>query len=256
MFFVFRIVVILSMIGTAATVLLMALKPITSRAFSAKWQYYIWAAVLVIMVFPIPLKTEKASLPEPPTFLMPAENIQTEQTAESGGETAEHRLDWRNGVSLAWAAGACIYILSALVSYHRFLARKKRGSYAANIDISAVAAAVGLKKTPPVRICADTSPPMLVGVIKPVIYLPDMNFDDGLHMVLMHELTHYKRRDLFYKWAALIVNGIHWFNPAAYMVTANINEACEISCDAAVTRNMSSEEKKKYMQTILNLIHK
>lgn len=37
MFFVFRIVVILSVIGTAAAVLLMALKPITSRAFSAKW---------------------------------------------------------------------------------------------------------------------------------------------------------------------------------------------------------------------------
>lgn len=260
MFFIFRIVLILSIIGTAAALALIALKPVTARIFSAKWQYYIWVIVLAVMVFPIPAKPHKIDnrIP-PPAFLMPieaSEEISDTVTAETE-KTAEpfKKPDWRAAVSWAWALGACIYILSALISYWRFLVNKKRNSHRADIDISSAAECIGVKRPPSVRICADNSSPMLVGVIKPVIYLPDRNMDDCLNMVLKHELMHLKRRDLLYKWAALIVNGIHWFNPAAYMVTANINEFCEISCDIEVTKNMNDDEKKKYMQTILNLIH-
>ena len=30
--------------------------------------------------------------------------------------------------------------------------------------------------------------------------------------------------------------------------------ACEVSCDMSVTKNMSEDEQKLYMQTILNLV--
>ena len=72
-------------------------------------------------------------------------------------------------------------------------------------------------------------------------------------MVLLHELTHYKRKDLLVKWFAVLVNAVHWFNPLCYLACAALSEACEVSCDMAVTKNMTEEEQKLYMQTILHL---
>ena len=51
----------------------------------------------------------------------------------------------------------------------------------------------------------------------------------------------------------MFVNAVHWFNPLAYFLCANIGEACEVSCDMAVTKNMSDKEQKIYMKTILDL---
>ena len=75
-----------------------------------------------------------------------------------------------------------------------------------------------------------------------------------MRMVFLHELTHYKRKDLLIKWLSLFVNAVHWFNPLAYLLCANVSEACEVSCDMEVTKNMSDEEQKVYMKTILDLV--
>ncbi len=102
---------------------------------------------------------------------------------------------------------------------------------------------------------ADVQSPMLVGLFRPVIYLPCREIpDEQLAMVFRHELTHYKRGDLLIKWLSLFANGVHWFNPLSYLLCANISESCEVSCDMAVTAHMTDEEQKLYMQTILNLL--
>ena len=86
------------------------------------------------------------------------------------------------------------------------------------------------------------------------VYIPCREIpDDNMRMVLLHELTHYKRKDLLIKWFAVLVNAVHWFNPLCYLACANLSEACEVSCDMSVTKNMSEDEQKLYMQTILNL---
>ncbi len=96
---------------------------------------------------------------------------------------------------------------------------------------------------------------MLVGAFFPAIYIPCREIpDENMRMVLLHELTHYKRKDLFVKWLSVFANAAHWFNPLAYILRANIAEACEVSCDMEVTKNMSADEQKLYMQTIIDLV--
>ena len=102
---------------------------------------------------------------------------------------------------------------------------------------------------------SDHCSPMLVGTFFPVIYIPQNEISDkNLRMIFLHELTHYKRKDLFFKWLSLFVNALHWFNPFAYLLCYNLSEACEISCDMAVTEKMSDSEQKTYMKTILDLV--
>ena len=105
------------------------------------------------------------------------------------------------------------------------------------------------------RVSSEVGSPMLVGVVFPVIYMPHREISpEMMRVVFLHELTHYKRKDLMIKWFALFVNAVHWFNPMAYLLCANLSEACEISCDMKVTMDMGEEEQRLYMKTILELV--
>ena len=258
MLVIFRTVLLLSAAGAVLTLILLALKPITSRVFSAKWRYYMWIAVLAVTVIPLPFphraQAHIPSLPLPAlVFDAPAATNTLADDIDIGAGShagsVGSSIDRGEIAAIIWIAGMC-------VSYARFIRGKKLSSLPCEIDISAAAKKAGVKKVPRVRICADASPPMLTGILHPVIYLSGTQTDASLEAVLIHELTHYRRRDLIYKFAALIVNGIHWFNPLMYVAAANINEECEISCDAEITGDMTDEEKKVYMNTILNLIHR
>lgn len=57
--YIFKAILITSLIGTAATLLLTIMRPITRKTFSSSWHYYMWLVVLVSMVLPI-----RISIPE------------------------------------------------------------------------------------------------------------------------------------------------------------------------------------------------
>ena len=58
--------------------------------------------------------------------------------------------------------------------------------------------------------------------------------------IILHELMHYKRRDMFYKWLVQITVCLHWFNPLVHLMSREITKACEFSCDEAVLAKMGS----------------
>lgn len=67
-------------------------------------------------------------------------------------------------------------------------------------------------------------------------------------------MTHLKRNDILYKWFVSIVKCVHWFNPAIYFISKQINIDCEISCDLAVVKEMDEQQEKGYIETILTLL--
>lgn len=96
---------------------------------------------------------------------------------------------------------------------------------------------------------------MLVGILFPSIYIPNKEIsNENMRMIFRHKLIHYKRRDLLFKWISLLANVIHWFNPMSYILCSNLSEACELSCDMDVTKNMTLDEPQIYMKTILELM--
>lgn len=105
------------------------------------------------------------------------------------------------------------------------------------------------------RISNLISSPLMTGVFKPVLLLPKASLtDEQLRNVVLHEMTHYKRFDMLVKWFSLIVKSIHFFTPAVYFVSRQLDEECEISCDAAVVKNMTRESEMSYVNTILSLL--
>lgn len=270
----FKTVLILSLLGSGITVLLLCLKPVTAKKLPAKWQYYVWIFVLLTMVFPayklIPVsQVQKMEFIHKNEVIQPDTTLNIEETprmviiddypALNRGIniTPKHSIKLLDLFSYIWFCGMCIYLVVIIFSYIHYVVGKYRKSVAVteNSVLNEVKKELKIKRNIKIRMSPDTQSPMLVGVLFPVIYIPCRELtDENLRMIFLHELTHYKRKDLIVKWFALFVNAIHWFNPFTYLLCANLSESCEVSCDMEVTKNMPLSEQNIYMKTILELI--
>lgn len=271
---IFKTVLVLSLFGFGITAVLLVLKPITAKKLPAKWQYCVWVAVLISMALPsyklIPKKEAQRLAEIPKNQTVQTQQPQTQEkntpdtvvTYDTPIEYREVNLSPKIQIRLfdliayIWGTGVFIFLLVVMISYFRFLCRKNKNSVkiSDNKIFSEVKNELKISKHIGLKAAADIKSPMLVGVLFPTVYIPCREIpDDNMRMVLLHELTHYKRKDLLVKWFAILVNAVHWFNPLCYLACANLSEACEVSCDMSVTKNMPEEEQKLYMQTILNL---
>lgn len=63
-----------------------------------------------------------------------------------------------------------------------------------------------------------TYSPMIVGIIRPEIIIPNRNYAyNDLNYIFRHELTHYKRKDNLLKLILTLATIIYWFNPIIYL---------------------------------------
>lgn len=269
---IFKTVLTLSIIGFCLTGLLLILKPLTAQKIPARLQYIAWCAVMLAMIIPvyklIP-REEAQKLPQ----MFKSEQVLTnareiEPTAapapvQAPLEKREISIAAGGSINLLrlaariWLFGTAVYLIAVIGSYALYLMRKRKNSVEAeeNAVFESVKKELKIKRNIRLRMSADFESPMLVGVLFPVIYIPLRKIPpENMRMIFLHELTHYRRKDLAVKWLSLLVNAVHWFNPLCYLLCANISEVCEISCDMCVTRNMPYDEQKTYMKTIVDLI--
>lgn len=267
---IFQSVLLLSGVGALITAVLLLIKPLTSRYFGSRWQYYIWLMVLLVMLLPVrfdisvvdhwtqtlrqsPL-SEQMAQSQPDTGLDQADvPLQTEML--NPPVPADERGNLWLILSFVWLAGALLFLGAGLISYWRFLFTIRR--HAVSVEhpmLDAMCQASGCRTKIGVKATAMLTAPLLTGLFRPTILLPDRKIDeDALKYILLHELTHYRRCDLWYKWFAFVVNAVHWFNPLVYLAVRQIGEECEICCDLAVTRGLNDAEKKAYMTVIMHL---
>lgn len=94
---------------------------------------------------------------------------------------------------------------------------------------------LGISRRVDLRIHPRLISPVVSGLIRPRIYLPESSTNwspQTLKMALLHELGHVQRRDLWMATLAHIVCVLHWFNPAVWWLRRTFLSQCEYACDA------------------------
>lgn len=117
-------------------------------------------------------------------------------------------------------------------------------------------ARLAVRRPPRLLVSPDAGSPMLTGLLRPAIVLPadTLQRSGDLSYIFLHELTHYKRKDIWYKWLFQLVKCIHFFNPFSYLLLRQVERCCELSCDEAVVRDMTLQERKAYGLTLLDAL--
>ncbi|GJJ01554.1 hypothetical protein RugamoR64_20920 [Duganella rhizosphaerae] len=96
--------------------------------------------------------------------------------------------------------------------------------------------------------------PMLVGVRRPVLLLPRhlRGFSaEQQHMVIAHELHHWRARDPLCLGVAALLQTVFWFNPALRWMNAKMEWALELICDQRVLAGRPQQQRKQYAAALL-----
>ena len=268
---IFKALFLTSCMGAILTLALTLTRKVTQKHFSSRWHYYIWLVVLVVMVLPIRIDLpKKMQVQQTFTFELDihdiitngniSKDIQNEEMQNVGaGQTAltvfkslsNFIEDRMNIIACVWLVGAVMLLFARIKVYITFRNNVTKNSEC--ILCPEILAFTSRKII--VRTCDGISSPIMLGINKPELLLPRRDITPmQLNNILAHEMTHFKRNDLLYKWFATLVKCIHWFNPAIYFVCRQINIWCEISCDLAVVEHMDKDEEISYIDTILALL--
>lgn len=266
----FKALLITSLAGSVLAVVISLLRPITKKIFGYSWHYYIWLCVLFVMLMPVRFNVNTTPAPNIAT-----QTGQTQQTVVSEQpETTENIVQtapiqkpqllqkatviWdriiynrMNILAYVWLIGAIALMLLNVVRYVRLNIKIRKNSEV----ISCPETRAYTDRKINVRVWENVASPFITGIFRPMLILPKTELSgEQLDNILRHEMTHFKRHDILYKWFAELVKCIHWFNPMVWYVSKQIASECEISCDMAVTKNMTDSEEMSYVSTILSLL--
>ena len=93
--------------------------------------------------------------------------------------------------------------------------------------------------------------PFTLGVVRPLIYMPDHVQGTARQAVLLHEQTHIRRHDTLTKPLFYAVACLHWFNPLAWLAFRELSHDMEAACDEAAVRGRSLPERSAYCASLL-----
>lgn len=162
--------------------------------------------------------------------------------------------------SLIWLLGLFLICSYNCVVIIRFKGKVKKLKKTSTCEMKIIAEKcrkeMNIRKSIPVYLDDYFKSPCILGALSPCIFLPEsiykeLNYSE-LRYILLHEMAHYKRKDLFFNLITTLAVIIHWFNPLLWTVLKNIRNDREIACDTYVLEIIREDEVIPYGMTIIN----
>lgn len=228
-----------------------------------------WISPLQLPVLPRADRASGAGLPvsglvlEQGPELRAGSSVRSAEVAQpASGRNAgspESSARSRQAMLLIWAAGAGIALGLAWHRYRRMRRLVAAASPAPPevMELAAgVAARLGMKRTPGVRISDAIDTPLVTGLMRAVIVLPAARLSrldvDRQRMVLCHELAHVKRRDLALGCVPALAERLFFFHPLAHLAAREFALWREAACDQTVLEVLGADPRD-YGRLLLDL---
>ena len=266
---------VLTLSLTVSLVLLpfLVLAPRLHHRYAGRTFYALWLVLALRLVLPVQLV-----LPEPavtvelppsqavtvPAVVQPRAEAVVSDVPQSAGAAepapaapeAVRTLSWTQLGAWLWLGG-----MTALLAYQAggyALARRRllRGAEPGSEEETALAAALAaelkVRRLPPLLRTGDITSPMVLGLVRPVLLLPEGALpEEELEVVLRHELTHLRRHDVAYQALLRLARTVHWFNPLVWWMGREAGRSLELCCDDAVVGDRDEAFCRRYGSVLL-----
>ncbi|GEM_PF-2472050 len=262
--------------GSIAILLALTAIPVVRRYFGARLAFLLWFVVLVRLLVPVFPTAPLASLPresspvvvsvqwlegsmelpavaeEPPS---PSVRAEREEAGVVAGDPEPPNAPVRRSPAISWMGVwlAGVMVLAALTAWSvvRGWGIRHRAT-----DVTSLVR----RRVPelPYRLRVLTSDevrgPALHGLWSSVILLPAgwSPPEEEFRCVLLHEIGHFRRGDLWWRWAFVVARTIHWFNPLVWWADRVSRHDQELACDEWVLAKTSAEARN-YAESILSV---
>ena len=158
--------------------------------------------------------------------------------------------------TVIWVIGGAFMLLRLAICHGR-IARLRREADLADVIVfencGAIARALAIDP-PEVRVHTGIRSPLLVGLFRPAILLPDVKGLEDLvatREVLVHELAHAERGDCFWHLLSRIATALLWIQPLLWLLARRIEEAAEDVCDNYVIEH--ARDRRAYAEKLVAL---
>lgn len=112
----------------------------------------------------------------------------------------------------------------------------------------------------PVYSTAFLKSPIIVGLLKPCIYLPIHLISDyhesEMRYMLLHELQHYRHKDAIANYLMNFAGVLYWFNPVVWFALREMRNDREVACDTSVLEMLDENDYENYGNTLINFVEK
>lgn len=280
-----KIVMSLSFSGSILAILIFGMKFFFRKRVSIRWQYYLWLIVVLRLLLPISPKTSFVG-----TMFSKFDNIVTQSysvvSIQQGGTITQSTQSsdsmfnvpmndkdasvftffFSSGIFkfvmenmwYVWLMIAGFMLVRKVTIYQSFVRYVKAGETEVSDPVllnrlAQIAENVGIKRHVELYTNNLVSSPLLIGFFRPCIVLPTTDLEEeAFEYTVLHELTHYKHGDMFYKWLVQVTVCLHWFNPLVYFMHRDIGRLCEFACDESVIKYLDKDGRQKYGDMLLD----
>ena len=269
-------------INSIIGILLMA-KRIFKNTLSSQMQYHLWFLMLGLLAVPfIPLRL--IGVPQIFSLLGSLRSASSSGTGTAIGETVgtnpTENVDWMNDFTLSinsktpsivgyillgiWIVGIFAMILLVIKSFLRLRDLKKSALPLQNQKVRRLyrhcLEEMEIRREIPVYSTAFLTSPIIVGLLKPCIYLPIHLISDyhesDMRYMLLHELQHYKHLDAIASYLMNLAGVVYWFNPLVWYALKEMRNDREVACDTSVLNMLEEDNYEDYGNTLINFAEK
>ncbi len=168
-------------------------------------------------------------------------------------------LSWRVYGFMVWLSGV-VFLSGWLVLRLRRLRNESLNDSAEGLpewfeDLQdQIAQRLKLRRMPEIILSEDVCSPATFGLFRPVLLMPkdkvaNLSKTKAEH-ILLHELAHIKRGDLFVHGFYMLLQIVYWFNPLLWLIRIRLQSLRELCCDATVAMVLK-EKTLSYRETLL-----
>lgn len=270
-------IIYMSIIATVIGSIILLLKKVIKKRLSPNANYLIWFVFLIALIFPIAIpsrisiynyidisdmKEVKNSEAEQMLSLWKSKNsedIISKDIMKSYITNNNKILNkyFEKLVAITWFVISMVLLGRKMFSY---FAMNQLIGHEEVEDERIIALFENCKKKLKIRrniklIRQDfTGMPSTIGIFNVRILVSDffLSLDDvSITNVLMHELSHYKRKDNVVNFMILILKSLHWFNPAMMKMFKTIRDEMELATDEIAIDKMDVIERMLYCKTMV-----
>ncbi len=267
-----------------AILLLIISRSVIKRRYVAKLRYWLWLVVALRLALPLDInirldRQAPVNIPVQEYYVAAQHSGRAEQQTDYEIITADQlesvytqlpeddtpvenmivrTISLLDIVSQVWFSVALGLLWASFLSY--WLAKRDVMQTAVfdkdlNRYMNNLMQEMGIDRPVRLAVCDYTGSPMLMGIFDPVIVLPRADYTQmQLSMILRHELTHYRRHDVAYKFLMHILACVYWFNPLVYLMGRYAGMDIEFSCDEDTVKHTDKQFKAEYARTIVKVI--
>ncbi len=256
----FNFVLRATIFGSVVGLIIFVLKLSLLKKLPAKWQYWLWSVMLLKLIFPQGPESS-ISVFNQIKFSGISSEAELLKIAERAVPIAENVQNSFDIAAYVWFAGFILALIWTAVSFAYMNYKIRRSSSPVSDKtiemLNCCKARMGIKRNIGLKVQSHISSPSLSGLIRPVILI-NKNFEksDNSHMeyTFIHELSHYKRKDIAMNYFLLILQCVHWFNPITWFIFSKIRRDTELATDEKTMLYITPSEHKNYGMALINTL--